>query len=114
MVARRCPEPYKQALQGACAEYERNGSNEFLHTLTHYLEQMLCKLPVKKEDCEAFLAPFCTEGFTDRTMQLNLLRLGRESLEEIIRRLAYDYRKKANMAVTLGFMSGILLFIILI
>ena len=72
------------------------------------------KMPLKREDREIFLAPFCGQGFSDGQMQLKSIEQSLAQIKDIIRIQNEEQREKCRMAVGLGVMSGLLLIIIMV
>lgn len=110
----RVEEPFQGAFGQIYEEACREERTSFQAIFEEKMQQALEGLPLKKEDREVFLAPFCGQGFMDGQMQLRSIEQSLVQLKDTIRIQSEDQREKCRMAVGLGVMSGLLLIIVMV
>lgn len=113
-LSMRVEEPFKDALEQIYHICQKEVRLSFQEVFSGEMKGVLERLPVKREDRELFLMPFCGQGFTDGQMQLRSIEQSLERLQDCIRIQSEEQREKCRMAVGLGVMSGLLLIIIMV
>lgn len=110
----RVEEPFRGAFEQIYEETSKEERTSFQEVFGEQMQQAFEKLPLKKEDREVFLTPFCGQGFMDRQMQLQSIEQSLMQLKETIRIQSEEQREKCRLAVGLGVMSGLFLIIIMV
>ena len=113
-IATRVEEPFKDALWQIGRMCQKESGGVFQEVFRKRMTEAFEKTPLKQEDREIFLAPFCGQGFLDGQMQLKSIEQSLAQIKDTIRILSEEQREKCRMAVGLGVMSGLLLIIIMV
>lgn len=113
-LSKRLGQPYGEALMDVHEEMDKDAGASFQEIFCRRMGNCMKELPLREEDREIFLQPFCGQGFQDGDMQL-------KSLEQVLARLSdslegqeRERHEKCRMAVGLGAMSGLLILIVLL
>lgn len=113
-IAARVDGPFKDALRQIYCVCHNEPGGVFQEVFQEQMMQTFEKMPLKREDREIFLAPFCGQGYVDGQMQLKSIEQSLAQIQDTIRILSEEQREKCRMAVGLGVMSGMLLIIIMV
>lgn len=113
-LSARVDEPFKGALGQIFQVCHKEAGVAFQEIFQEQMMWALEKMPLKREDREIFLAPFCGQGFLDGQMQLRSIEQSLVQIKDTIRIQSEEQREKCRMAVGLGVMSGLLLIIIMV
>ncbi|MBQ8591341.1 MAG: stage III sporulation protein AB [Lachnospiraceae bacterium] len=113
-VSDKVQRPYRQFLEQIYEKMKANTGEAFAELWKHAMQAHLSELPLKKADWKILEEFADYTGYMDIDLQKQVITYKLQDLEKLILQIEEETAKQSKLYLTLGFMSGVFLTIVLL